>query len=389
MKKKIAIINQRYGADVNGGSEYYTKKLAEHLDDYYDVEVLTTTALDYDTWKPYFSAGVNIEDGILVRRFQVERTRNINLFKVLNKMVQLFPGFNKLLEPMWIKLQGPYCPQLINYIKENKNHYDTFIFVTYLYYTTAVGLPEVAEKAILVPTAHDEYCIYFHIYEKIFKTPKGIIYLTEEERRFTEQLFKNNNIPHNIAGSGVDVPDQVNSKDFREKYGIYSDYIIYTGRVDTSKKCDEMFQYFTKFNENHRRDLKLIVVGKMMMEKPVNEQIHCLGYLSENDKGSAISGARALIMPSEHESLSLSVLEAMAMGIPIIVNGSCSVLVGHCKKSGAGVTYKTYEQFEEGIELLYRNEEEHQKMCAAGMKYVSENYNWDKTVEKYRKIIEL
>ena len=389
MKKKIAIINQRYGADVNGGSEYYTKKLAEHLDDYYDVEVLTTTALDYDTWKPYFSAGVNIEDGILVRRFQVERTRNINLFKVINKMVQLFPGFNKLLEPMWIKLQGPYCPQLINYIKENKNHYDTFIFVTYLYYTTAVGLPEVAEKAILVPTAHDEYCIYFHIYEKIFKTPKGIIYLTEEERRFTEQLFKNNNIPHNIAGSGVDVPDQVNSKDFREKYGIYSDYIIYTGRVDTSKKCDEMFQYFTRYIKKNSKDLKLIVVGKMMMEKPVNEQILCLGYLSENDKGSAISGARALIMPSEHESLSLSVLEAMAMGIPIIVNGACSVLVGHCKKSGAGVIYKTYEQFETEIEFLFQDEALYQEMCIAGRRYVRENYNWCSTVNKYRELIEL
>lgn len=389
MKKKIAIINQRYGAEVNGGSEYYTKKLAEHLNEYYDVEVLTTTALDYDTWNPYFSDGVKIENGILVHRFQVKRTRNIKLFKVINKMVQLFPGFNKLLEPMWIKLQGPYCPNLINYIRENKNHYDTFIFVTYLYYTTVIGLPEVAEKAILVPTAHDEYCIYFHIYEKIFKSPKGIIYLTEEERRFTEQLFKNNNIPHNIAGSGVDVPDQVNSKGFREKFGIYSDYIIYTGRVDTSKKCDEMFQYFTKFNENHRKDLKLVVVGKMMMEKPGNEQILCMGFLNENDKVSALAGARALIMPSEHESLSLSVLEAMAIGIPIMVNGACSVLEGHCKKSGAGVTYKTYEQFDEGIELLYQNEEEYKKMCAAGMKYVRENYNWDKTVEKYRKIIEL
>ena len=67
--KRIAIINQRYGREVNGGSEYYTKKLAEHLNQYYQVEVLTTTALDYDQWKPYYEPGEEMLDGVLVRRF--------------------------------------------------------------------------------------------------------------------------------------------------------------------------------------------------------------------------------------------------------------------------------------------------------------------------------
>ncbi|WP_185967644.1 glycosyltransferase family 4 protein [Clostridium sp. HBUAS56010] len=389
MKKKIAIINQRYGTEVNGGSEYYTKKLAEHLKEYYDIEVLTTTALNYDKWKPYYPAGVMDENGVKVHRFQVEKIRNIILFKVINKMVQLFPNLNKLLEPMWIKLQGPYCPQLIEYIKKNKDHFDTFIFVTYLYYTTAVGLPEVAKKAILVPTAHDEYCIYFSVYEEIFKSPKGIIYLTEEERKFAEQLFENHNVPNIIAGSGIDIPEKVDCEDFRKKYGINTNYIIYVGRVDTSKKCDELFMYFTKYNNQYQKDLKLIVVGKMMMEKPVDEQIICLGFLSEKEKGSAIAGARALIMPSEHESLSLAVLEALASGVPVVVNGACSVLAGHCEKSGAGFTYKTYEQFADDIEVLYQDEMKYKKMSIAGKQYVSEYYNWDNTIGKYRKLIEL
>ncbi len=49
--KRIAIVNQRYGLEVNGGSEYYTRLLAEHLQESFDVTVLTTTALDYDTWE--------------------------------------------------------------------------------------------------------------------------------------------------------------------------------------------------------------------------------------------------------------------------------------------------------------------------------------------------
>lgn len=389
MKKKIAIINQRYGTEVNGGSEYYTKKLAEHLNEYYDIEVLTTTALNYDTWEPYYSAGIQMVDGVYVHRFHVLKTRNAIAFKLINKMVRLFPRFRKLLEPMWIKSQGPYCPQLIAYMKDHKNDFDAFVFVTYLYYTTAIGLPEVAEKAILVPTAHNEYCIYFRMYEEIFRSPKGIIYLTEEEEKFVEQLFKNHDIPHEIAGSGIDILDNVTGENFKKKYGIESDYVIYVGRVDTSKNCDELFKYFSEFNKKKRGDLKLVVVGKMMMAESEDEHIRCLGFISEEEKNIAIAGAKVLIMPSEFESLSLAVLEAMAIGVPVMVNGACSVLAGHCKKSGAGIAYRTYEQFEKGIESLLQNEMEYQKMSAAGKRYVSENYNWDRTVEKYRKLIEL
>lgn len=389
MKKKIAIVNQRYGAEVNGGSEYYTKKLAEQLKCYYDVEVLTTTALDYDTWTPYYLQGTQLVDGVMVRRFAVKRTRNLLKFRLINKLVQILPALWKILEPIWIRIQGPYCPELIQYIKQEKNNYDMFIFVTYLYYTTVVGLPEVADKSIFVPTAHDEYCIYFHTYRKLFKIPKGIVYLTDEEKKFVEQLFKNKEIPNRVAGSGIDIYNDIDESLFKENYNIDYDYVIYVGRVDTSKKCDELFSYFSEFNKEKQKSLKLIVVGKMMMNKPEDEMIRCIGFISEEEKCSAIAGAKLLIMPSEHESLSLVVLEAMSMGVPVLVNGECKVLEGHCKKSKAGISYKSYEQFEEGLEFMLDNESEYKRMQIAGKRYVRENYNWDKTVEKYIEMIEL
>ena len=44
--KRIALVNQRYGMEVNGGSEYYTRMIAERLANRYEVEVLTTKAVD-------------------------------------------------------------------------------------------------------------------------------------------------------------------------------------------------------------------------------------------------------------------------------------------------------------------------------------------------------
>lgn len=388
MKKKIAIVNQRYGAEVNGGSEYYTKKLAEHLQPYYDIEVLTTTALDYDTWAPYYPEGEQVVDGVSVRRFTVKFPRNITIFRIVNKLLQMFPRYRALFEPFWIKAQGPYCPRLIQYIGDHRDDYDIFIFVTYLYYTTALGMPEVAEKTIFVPTAHDEYCIYFFIYKKLFKKAKGIVYLTEEERDFVQKLFNNKMIPHQVAGTGIDVPEQVNPEMFRKKYEIDFDYIIYVGRVDDGKNCDELFDFFTKYCQRTGDKIRLVLIGKMMMKQPRGDLIHSLGFVSEEDKYAAMAGAKALIMPSMYESLSLVVLEAMALGIPVLVNGCCAVLEGHCRKSGAGISYRNYSEFECGLEKLLYDERLQKRMRQAGKGYIRNYYSWDEVIEKYVGLIE-
>ena len=388
MKKKIAIVNQRYGAEVNGGSEYYTKKLAEHLQPYYDIEVLTTTALAYDTWAPYYPEGEQVVDGVFVRRFPVEKQRSRMGFRIINKLLQTLPYFWRVLEPIWIKSQGPFCPELIQYIRSHKEEFDVFIFVTYLYYTTAVGVPEVMEKAILVPTAHDEYCIYFHMYQKLFQKVRGIVYLTEEECNFVQGLFDNKNIPYQIAGSGIEVPEHVDIAGFRKKYQIESEYVLYVGRVDVGKNCDELFDYFITFSRTKKSRVELVVIGKIMMEKPECDKIHFLGFLSEEYKYAAIAGAKALIMPSAYESLSLVVLEAMALGVPVMVNGVCNVLEGHCRKSGAGISYRDYYQFEAGLSRILIDDKLYENMHIAGKQYVCEYYDWQRTIKKYQQIID-
>ena len=47
--KRIALVNQRYGLEVNGGSEYYTRLIAERLTGEFQVDVITTKSLDYTT----------------------------------------------------------------------------------------------------------------------------------------------------------------------------------------------------------------------------------------------------------------------------------------------------------------------------------------------------
>lgn len=391
--KKVAFVVQRYGAEVNGGAETLARQMAEHLNKEYDVSVLTTKALDYITWEDYYKEDYEVINQVRVRRFPVDKPRNIKEFSRICKKVLDNEKHTLAMEEEWFDKQGPYSPGLIQYIKDNKDNYDVFIFMTYLYYTTVKGLPAVRDKAVLIPTAHDEAPVYLKIFREIFNMPRGIFYLTHEECEFTQKLFNNSNIINNngYGGSGIEIPDSVNADFIKDKYGI-EDYIVYAGRIDVSKGCKELFKYFKKYKRHNKNNLKLVLIGKEVMRVPHNSNIISLGFVSEQEKYDVMAGARALIMPSAFESLSIVVLEALGLGIPVICNGKCDVLKGHCKRSGAGIAYEDYRQFEAAINRVINEIGSDEDLCRTirnnAMEYVRNNYTWDIIMKRFNEVIE-
>lgn len=385
-KKKIALINQRYGLEVNGGSEYYTRKLAEHLVEKYDVEVLTTKALDYSTWDNYYTNETETINGVQVRRFDVDCQRNVSAMKIYGKLRKIFPPLRAWSERKWIDAQGPQCTSLVAYLEDNRDKYDVFVFVTYLYYLTAKGLEKVSDKAILVPTAHDEPYIYFDYYKNVFNKAAGLVYLTHEEKNFVEKLFPVSGKPNRVCGSGVELPKSVDGNRFKNKYQISEKYMIYVGRIDQDKGCPEMFTIFEaykkKYPENHT---KLVLMGKEMISIPQREDIISLGFVSEQDKFDGIQGAEALWLPSKFESLSIAVLEALSLGVPVIVNGECNVLKGHCQRSHAGEYYMNPQ---EALEKLHTVLGSKNQVSDKAKQYIKKYYQWKNIIADISELME-
>jgi len=386
--KKIVLVNQRYGLEVNGGSEYYTRLIAERLTSDYEVDVITTKASDYTTWANFYESDEEEINGVRVLRFPVEKQRASDFNEYNGKYLSSVEKDIKK-EEIWFEKQGPYSPEAIEYIKRSKDKYDVFIFVTYLYYLTVKGLPEVAEKAVFIPTAHEEPFIHFKTFETLFRLPKAYIFLTDEEKELVQNLFECKDIPCGVMGTGVEVPCEPDESAFRLKYGIYSDYIIYVGRIDEGKDCPMLFKYFTEYKKRHTEsELKLVLMGKQVCAVPEHKDILSLGFVSEEDKFSGISGAKCLVLPSKFESLSISVLEAMTLSVPVIVNGVCEVLKGHCVKSNGGLYYMNYFEFEGILDYIFTHYKEYELLRKNARRYIRENYEWDVIMKKFREVID-
>ena len=387
MKNKILFVVQRYGLEVNGGSEAYCRQIAEKLSSIYDVSVLTTCAEDYVTWENKYQEGIEKINDITVIRKKVVEPRTQKKFSKATDIIN-FDKENLLSGIEWQKAQGPYSLELLNYLSNHKEEYDVIIYMTYLYFTTYFGIQIAPEKSILIPTAHDEPPIYFGIFNSIFHLPRCILYLTNSEKNFVTKKFHNNYVNSDIVGVGIDIEKDVENINLKDRFHIEDEYLIYLGRIDESKGCKNMIDYFLEYKAKYNNNLKLALAGKTAMNIPVNNDILNLGFVSEIEKINLLKNSKALILPSEFESLSLSTLEAMYFGIPVLVNGKCDVLKDHAILSKAGLYYMNKLEFIESLAYIDENPEMMKKMGENGVLYVEKNYRWDVVIEKYKNAIE-
>lgn len=405
-KKKIGIIVQRYGKEVNGGAETLARMVAEKLTDKYDVTVLTSLALNYHRWKPTYPAGETEENGVKIIRFDNRegvgnkalhklnrkyRGRHLyqKIYRALGRPAwyeKLFPGADvKHLDPdVWLLNQGPATIDLIPYLKENVNNYNAYIFVTYQYYPTALGVQAVGHKSIMLPTMHDDAQARFPVFQKVMAAPKVLLFLTPGEKRFSEAHFPIANIKREIAGVGIDLPDDYIDPDTLSKFGITGRYIIYVGRIDEAKGCKEMLNYFHAYVQETKSDLKLVLAGKNMMgaDESMPGTIFT-GFISDEDKVQLMKQADVLIMPSKYESLSLVLLESFACKVPVLANEECEVLKDHIEMSGGGWVYNGGDRFKEQLAVIVKDPELRVRKGLAGYKYVTENYTWEKVMQVF------
>jgi len=380
--KRVAIVVQRCHGSVVGGSESLAWNYATLLGDAYDVDVLTTTAIDISDWANVLPEGREQRDGFNIIRFPVTVGRSAYWGRLYDRLREGFNPFavgrhrngGQTLQPRWtlalqeefIKHQGPYSEPLNNYLAAHWRDYQAIIFVTYLYPTTYFGLYQLPPGvALFAPTLHDEQPAYLSAFKHAAHRARELIWLTEAESRVGRKLW--GDLPGRVVGMSVDTK-------LREPAPAPIPYLLYCGRVDPNKGCAELFEFYFKYKRATRSRLRLVITGTADMEIPPHPDIEFRGFVSSEEKFSLMGGASVFVIPSPNESLSIVTLEAMAQGTPVLASAASEVMVDHVNRSGDGALYRDYESFAAGLDKLLGKRGKGQSSVSVGRDYVTSNY---------------
>lgn len=384
---KVAVVVQRYGADINGGAELHARYIAERLASHVPVEVLTTCATDYITWRNQRPEGVETVNGIQVRRFPVSRERDPEEFGrrsgVVFNQVHAFRD-----ELAWLEAEGPTSPALVEYVRAHAGDYDFFIFFSFRYPHSFHALRAVASKALLVPTAERDGALGMGLFPPIFRGVRALMYNSYEERALIQGVAGHTQAPGVVVGVGSEVPERSNAGRFRQKFGIRDRFAIYVGRIDQNKGCPELFEYFEHYSAALVDGMHLVLIGAPIIPIPRHPRIHHLGFVDDQDKFDAMAAAELLIMPSYFESLSMVALEAWAMGKPVLANAKCDVLQGQCLRSNAGLFYENFQEFSETLRAIDSNPSLQAALGRNGRAFFERHYTWPVIMKKYTDMLD-
>jgi glycosyltransferase involved in cell wall biosynthesis len=384
---KVAIVVQRYGADISGGAELHARYIAERLAKHVHVEVLTTCATDYVTWRNSLPGGADTVHGITVRRFPVARERDPDEFGRLSE--RTFLHRHALRDELsWLDAEGPASPELVSYIRTHESSFDFFIFFSFRYYHAYHGIRAVPAKAILVPTAERDGALGLAMFAPIFRGVRAFMYNSFEERALIQGVSGNTEVPGVVVGVGSEIPEQTSAARFRRKFDFRDRFAIYIGRIDENKGCAELFDFFQRYSRAVADGMHLVLIGNPIIPIPDHPRIHHLGFVNDQDKFDALSAAELLIMPSYLESLSMVALEAWALGKPVLANGKCDVLRGQCVRSNGGLYYESFAEFLETLRAIDLGPALASALGRNGREYFAKHYSWPIIERKYLDMLE-
>jgi len=128
-----------------------------------------------------------------------------------------------------------------------------------------------------------------------------------------------------------------------------------------------------------------VLVGEVHLASKQHPDVMILGPLDEQAKWDALAACDLLAMPSAYESLSLAVLEAWSVGKAVLVNAHAAALVGQCKRSGAGLWYANYEEFEAALTVM--DDQVRKKLGSQGMNFINDTCRWDEVEGAYGRLL--
>ena len=346
------------------------------------VTFLTTCATNHFTWANELPAGTKEVGSIAVHRFPVDEDRDVEAFLRVQSAICSGGLVTADDERTWIG-NSVNSRQMYGYLEAHLEDFDRVVAGPYLFGITEAVSRIAGPKFMLVPCLHDEGFARVGLIRRMFEASGSIGFNAEPERELASRLYTLKPGGAAVIGMGIpsfDVPPDA----FARRRGLSVPYLMYSGRREGGKGTPLLMDYFALFRKHIDRPLKLLLSGSGEVNPPasVKDDVIDLGFLSEDEKREAMAGAVAFCHPSVNESFSIVQLEAFMARTPALVHGMCEVTTFHCRMARAGLWFRTYPEFEEGLLRLLDQPGLRQALGGAGRRYVLERYTCEAVTRK-------
>ena len=198
-----------------------------------------------------------------------------------------------------------------------------------------------------------------------------------------------------LVESGIDLEefvlvDDAAKKECRARFNLGDEPVVgIVARLSDVKGQDILIEAMSKVVP-HVRNAKLLLVGEGKMESVLRGQVQRLNlndhvrFFSIVDKTcEMLSLFDVFAMPSRQEGLGLSIMEAQAMGLPVVasrVGGIPSLIEDG--KTGVLVEPENPDELAEAIIKLFQDRARSKKIGMAGREFIREAFSADKMLDK-------
>ncbi len=378
----IGFVPPRFGDDVVGGAEAVVAEAARGLAARgHDVEILTTCARDHYTWANEYPAGVEVRDGVTVRRFPTQLTTPGVHRDRIGARILGGESVSIADQQLWVN-DSLRVPDLWHHVLDHASSYRALVFAPYMFWTTyAVG--QVAPgRSIIMPCLHDEPTARLEIFTALLAGTHGRWFLTEPEARLGAELFDVG--PRSaIVGAGIDLPARYDPARFRAEHGIEGPFVYYAGRREWGKGWTELLDAFAAMARSSTAELSLVTSGVGAVDPPpdIADRVVDVGFLSDEARDGAMAAAAAYVQPSAMESFSRTVLESWGAGTPVVANAASAVVSWHVERSGAGLLYRSGTELVEALRFVAEQPEAARALASSGRAYVESHYRWETVLD--------
>ena len=242
--------------------------------------------------------------------------------------------------------------------------------------------PFLAESGFFLKTL---YKIQDFFIKKIINDASVISVANEYEQKIFSSLNKKSRIE--IIRNGINLKKLVSKHNFKEKYQINSNFILFVGRFSKSKGIETLINAFSIVkNELKDSDIHLVIMGvdfgyqdemeKLIKKLNLSEEIKVIKNPPRDDVISAYGESEFLVLPSQWELSPLVPLESFAFKKPVISTNSHGIpYTVQNNKNGILVEPENSLELSNAIVKLLNDSELREKLGLSGYNFVNEECN--------------